>query len=405
LIFNTWEFGVFAVIVLTLYWFVIPRAFRPAFLLVAGAVFYAAAIPVYLLLIVALAAVTFVCARGILAAGGDPKRRRAWVVVGITASVGVLVFFKYTKLFAGTFAALCHGGCTRPVPDIIVPLAVSFFTFEFVHLLVDVWNGKIRKVTLRDFALFTMFFPSMVAGPIKRYQNFVPQIDRVERLSGVVTAAGIARVIAGLAKKSIVADSMDAFTQPLLHPSALFSTGDYWIAMLAYTAKIYFDFTGYSDMAIGMAALLGFQILENFDRPYRAADISQFWRRWHISLSSWIRDYLFIPLGGSRAGGVRNAVNLAFVMALAGLWHGAAWHFVLWGLWHGAGLAVHRVWARLAAVPRDLVRTRPYAFAATAVTFLFVAFGWVLFASPTIGAAVDVYRGLAGFASMVAALR
>ncbi|MDQ2993298.1 MAG: MBOAT family protein, partial [Candidatus Eremiobacteraeota bacterium] len=348
MIFNSWLFGLFGVIVYLLYWFAIPRNWRPAFLMLAGLIFYAASIPAYTILIVALGAVTYGVGRWLLALRPDATVARRWALtVGVVACVGVLAFFKYTKLFAGTFEGLCKHGCTHVLPDIIVPLAISFFTFEYVHVLVDVYKGKITALGARDFWLFSLFFPTMVAGPIKRYQNFVPQIETMlarRRIDPILFATGVFRIALGLAKKAIVADSMNPLVAPLLAPGPTFTHADYWIGALAYAVKIYFDFSGYSDIAIGCALLLGFEILENFDRPYWSGNISIFWRRWHISLSSWIRDYVFIPLGGSRRGKVVALINLTFVMAVAGPWHGAAWHFVAWGLWHGTGLGLHRVW-------------------------------------------------------------
>jgi alginate O-acetyltransferase complex protein AlgI len=249
---------------------------------------------------------------------------------------------------------------------------------------------------LRDLALFTLFFPTMVAGPIKRYQNFAPQIDAVRAFEPLIFAAGTYRIAIGLVKKVVIADSMTPLVAPLSAPGPLYDQGDYWIGVLAYTIKIYFDFSGYSDIAIGLASLLGYDILENFDRPYRARNISQFWRRWHISLSSWIRDYLFVPLGGSRRPGL-TLVNLAVVMAIAGLWHGAAWHFVIWGLWHGFGLAVHRLWGTfvVSRVPA-LGRGVGWRAASVVTTFVFVSLGWIFFASPTIPTALTVFANLAG---------
>ncbi|MDP9017740.1 MAG: MBOAT family protein [Candidatus Eremiobacteraeota bacterium] len=402
MIFNTWLFGLFGVILFVLYWYVVPKAWRAVLLMVAGLVFYSASIPAYLILIFALGAVTYAVIRWLLSL--PPEKigmRRFAMTTGVIASVGVLVLFKYSKLFAITFGSLCQGGCAHLVPNIIVPLAISFFTFEFVHVLVDVYLGKIKRVTFQDFWLFTLFFPTMVAGPIKRYQNFVPQIGQVlmrDRLDGMLFATGLFRVILGLAKKSIIADSMTPLTQPLLAPAAHYVPADYWIGALAYTAKIYFDFTGYSDIAIGVSLLLGFQILENFDRPYWSQNIGIFWRRWHISLSSWIRDYIFIPLGGSRRGKLLTIANLAVVMGLAGLWHGAAGHFVVWGLWHGAGLGIHRLWS-VSVAPRMSVtfaRSNLVAAISLLTTFLFVVFGWVLFASPTVHVAGIVYAQMLG---------
>ncbi len=236
----------------------------------------------------------------------------------------------------------------------------------------------------------------MVAGPIKRFQNFAPQLRRFAHVHSLQAAAGVYRVLMGLAKKSIIADSMTPLTQPLLTPGAPYGTGDYWLGALAYSVKIYFDFTGYSDIAIGLAELLGFRIVENFDRPYWARNISNFWQRWHISLSSWIRDYLFIPLGGSRRKIGRVLFNLTIVMAIAGLWHGASWHFVVWGLFQGAGLAIHRAYSL--TVPKALLArlgaSMPLHYVSVAATFVFVTLGWVLFASPSLAAAGTVYRNL-----------
>jgi alginate O-acetyltransferase complex protein AlgI len=397
MIFNTWEFAAFGIVTYLLYWFVCPPRLRPYLLMLAGLIFYVASIPVYLLLILALAAISYLDGRALLAVPPERDALRRWIVAGgIGASAGVLLFFKYSKLFASTFDNVCRGGCVHFLPDIIVPLAISFFTFEFVHVLVDVYLGKVRSLKLRDFALFALFFPTMVAGPIKRYQNFVPQIDLVRNFESLNFAAGIYRVVMGLAKKVVVADSMTPLVAPLITPGPLYNAADYWVGVLAYTVKIYFDFSGYSDIAIGVAQLLGYDILENFDRPYRAPNISQFWRRWHISLSSWIRDYLFIPLGGSKRPGL-TLLNLGIVMAISGLWHGAAWHFVIWGLWHGAGMAVHRLWGEL-VVPRFpfLAHGPVWRGASVALTFLFVALGWVLFASPTVPTALIVFSNLIG---------
>jgi alginate O-acetyltransferase complex protein AlgI len=397
MIFNTWEFAAFAVVTYVLYWFVCPVRGRPYLLMAAGLIFYAASIPVYLLLIVALAAVSYLDGRALLAVPIERTLQRRWILAaGLCASTGVLIFFKYSKLFASTFDGVCRGGCVHFLPDILVPLAISFFTFEFVHVLVDVYLGKVRTLGLRDFALFALFFPTMIAGPIKRYQNFVPQIDLIRTFESLNFAAGTYRIVMGLAKKVVVADSMTPLVAPLIAPGAVYGPLDYWVGVLAYTVKIYFDFSGYSDIAIGAASLLGYDILENFDRPYRARNISQFWRRWHISLSSWIRDYLFIPLGGSRRPGL-TLLNLGIVMAISGLWHGAAWHFVVWGLWHGAGMAFHRVWGET-VVPKvpALAHGRFWHAASVATTFAFVSIGWVFFASPSIPTAMTVFANLVG---------
>jgi alginate O-acetyltransferase complex protein AlgI len=380
-IFNTWEFFVFVVPFFAVY-ALLPRRLRGFGLITGGLVFYAASGIAYTFLIVGVAVSTYTIARRLARVPPEKRvERRALLTLGVGLNVGTLVYFKYTNFLLGAVSSILPKGFPHAL-TIVVPLALSFFTFEFIHFLVDVYLGKIALVEPKRFFEFALFYPTLVAGPIKRYQNFAPQADPIHRPHSLVVAAAVFRILSGLAKKTIIADSMTPLTQPLLAPLPLYSHLDYWFALLAYTAKIYFDFSGYSDIAIGLAALMGFSILENFEAPYRSRNISEFWRRWHISLSSWIRDYIFIPIGGSRQSKPRTLVNLAVVMAVAGLWHGAAWHFMAWGLWHGAGLGIHRVWSSspAAALARQM---RGIGTVYWAVTFLFVAFGWVLFASPT----------------------
>ena len=332
MIFNTWAFAAFAVVVLTVYWTAIPQRLKPLYLVAAGCVFYAYAVPAYLPLVAGLGIVTYAIAGRIAGARGRPRLERAWFITGVVLIAGVLVFFKYSKLFAATVDQVARHDIV-PIPSIVVPLAISFFTFEFVHVLADVYIGKLERLHPLDFAVFTMFFPTLVAGPIKRYQSFAPQVRGVTELATPVLTLNLYRIGMGLAKKFIIADSMTALTLPLVAPFGdPFGRLDYVVAIMAYTAKIYFDFTAYSDIAIGVGGLLGFAIPENFDRPYWAPNIAAFWRRWHMSLSSWIRDYIFIPLGGTRRPPLIAALNLFTAMALAGLWHGEAWTFVAWGL-------------------------------------------------------------------------
>jgi alginate O-acetyltransferase complex protein AlgI len=396
MIFNTWTFAAFAVVVLTIYWTLIPPAWKPVYIIITGTIFYAFSVPAYLLLITSLAVVTYVTGRAILLPNVTPLQRKLLMTAGVVIITGILVFFKYTKFLALTVAQVA-GHNVIPIPQIIVPLAISFFTFEFVHVLVDIYLGKIRELNPLDFAVFTMFFPTLVAGPIKRYQSFAPQLHDIELPPREVVALNIYRVFIGLAKKFIIADSMTTLAQALTAPTLLpYGRLDYVVAILAYTAKIYFDFTGYSDIAIGTAGLLGLRIPENFDRPYFAQNISEFWRRWHMSLSSWIRDYIFIPLGGSRRPPLITALNLLLAMALAGLWHGAAWTFVVWGLWQGIGLAVHRVWSQTVATKLAWMKgNMMIQVASVALTFVFVAAGWVLFASTSFSGVITVMQRIA----------
>lgn len=393
MIFNTWLFGLYAVICLAAYWLVVPSRMRPVFLIVSGLIFYAAAVPIHTGLIVFLAVLTYIVGRSMLSVHGG--RRKALMIAGVSACVATLAFFKYTGLFVATIDPLCSN-CARGFPTIAVPLAISFFTFEFVHFIVDVYLGTIRDVRAGLFYPFAFFFPTMVAGPIKRYQQFTPQLENIAAPDQARAFGHVYRIATGLAKKVIVADSMTPLTAALTAPGALYRPLDYAVAIVAYSVKIYFDFSGYSDIAIGFAGLLGLRVPENFNRPYWSSNVTDFWRRWHISLSSWIRDYIFIPLGGSRRSRAITVANLAIAMALVGLWHGAAWHFVVWGLWHGAGLATHRLWhASVAPRIKDAVAFRPVVRGLSiATTATFVSLGWVLFASPSLAAAFEVYRGL-----------
>jgi alginate O-acetyltransferase complex protein AlgI len=399
MIFNTWTFGIFGLTTLLVYWGLIPKRWRPSYLIVAGAIFYAWSVPQYLLLIGALGGTTFGIGRAMLR-DRSARRRRILIVVGVTLITGVLVGFKYLGLLAGTADSLAARSIV-PIPHLAVPLAISFFTFEFVHVLVDIYGGKIIRLDGLEFAVFTLFFPTLVAGPIKRYEGFAPMVRCIEVPGLVETGLNLYRIAIGLAKKFIIADSMTPLVLPITDPTgAPYGQIDAVVAMLAYTAKIYFDFTGYSDIAIGLANLLGFPIPENFDRPYRSANIAVFWRRWHMSLSTWIRDYVFIPMGGSRGRPLATATNLFAAMALAGLWHGAAWTFVVWGLWHGAGLAVHRLWTTRVVPAVAVLRTpsRPLTYSSIAITFTFVVFGWILFAAPTFGAASLTFERAFGLA-------
>lgn len=392
MIFNTWTFALFGLSVYALYWKVVPKRARSPFLAVAGIVFYAFSVPGYLAIIAALGAITFGAGTVMIRAHGT-SRERSILFATVSLIALVLGIFKYSHFFALTVNQIAARN-VLPLPNLVVPLAISFFTFEFVHVLVDVRAGKIRKLDPLDFATFTLFFPTLVAGPIKRYQSFVPQLHSEAVPSVGESLRNLYRIALGTFKKIVIADSLTLLTQPLLSTGEPYHRLDYWVAFFAYSGKIYFDFTGYSDIAIGVAGLLGFRIPENFDRPYRSTNIAAFWRRWHISLSTWIRDYIFIPLGGSRRPAPIVALNLFLAMTLAGLWHGAAWTFVVWGLWHGLGLVAHRVWAA-SVVPRvawlrdggSIVR-----MASVGLTYVFVCVGWVVFATTSLPQAFRVYR-------------
>lgn len=297
-----------------------------------------------------------------------------WCLFGILQALAILIFFKYLTFATASYndlARFTHLPTLAPLVRWILPLGVSFFTFEFIHFAADTYLGKIGRVSLREYAAFILFFPSMVAGPIKRIQDFLPKL-RAARFDPELATRGVTRILAGLVKKHALADTFTLFADQLATPKLYVASGpQIMLWVLAYGGKIYFDFSGYSDIAIGSGYLFGLGIPENFDWPYASRNISEFWRRWHISLSFWIRDYVYIPLGGSRIGRGRTALNLLVAFGISGLWHGAAYNFVVWGLWHGALLALHRTWTSSGLKMPSIV--------AIPTTFLAVNLGWAFF--------------------------
>jgi alginate O-acetyltransferase complex protein AlgI len=393
MIFNTWVYGAFLAGFFILYWAVPPRG-RTAALLAAGLVFYTYYLPVHTLLITALILVTYglgaVMNRLKTAEADAPLNgflnAKNIFIIAMGLCLGVLAYYKYLDLLAATFDGLIlllRFGAPYQVPDIVIPLGLSFFIFEFVHYLAEVYKGSSPRGSLIEYAAFGLFFPTLVAGPIKRFQPFLEQLHSPPGFRIEYVSEGLYRILLGLGKKVIIADSMVNFIGPLTNP--LNATGaDYWVAVYAFAIKIYFDFAGYSDIAIGSARLLGIRVPENFNRPYLQQNISAFWNNWHMSLSSWIRDYLYIPLGGNRGTLLFAVRNLTIAMALCGLWHGAAWNFAVWGLYHGLGMSLYRVYRKKCTPLIKLIERLPVPVikvVSIVITFHFVCIGWVFFAT------------------------
>jgi alginate O-acetyltransferase complex protein AlgI len=316
----------------------------------------------------------------------------------VAGNLLVLGLFKYALFFLDSVAAaLGHVGVRAGTPavNIVLPLGISFFTFEFIHYLVDVHRGHLPVRAPLAFAAFATFFPTQIAGPIKRFEDFMPQLERAALPDRAMVGQGMEWIVAGLFKKVALADNLAPIVQRGFGPGGTgLGQADAWLTMLAFAFQIYFDFSGYTDIGRGAAMLLGFRVPENFLRPYLACNISDFWRRWHISLSSWLRDYLYIPLGGNRR---HQARNLALTMLLGGLWHGANWTFVIWGAWHGLLLVLYwrirgRWRSRLAPLgPRWQL---PAAAAARALTLALVTIGWVFFRAASIPQALNFLRAM-----------
>lgn len=362
-------------------------------LLLASLFFYAWWNPIFLPLLAGSIVVNYAVAR-LIHQDQTFLGQRVWLVIGLVFNLGLLGWFKYAGLLAATGAHLI--GVAAPDLQIILPLGISFFTFQQVMYLVDTWRGDAPEAGFLDYACFVGFFAHLIAGPLVRPREIIPQFSRVSgRIDRVQLAEGIEIFLLGLAKKIVLADSLAGFADPGFaavaaghNPSLI----EAWVALLAYAAQIYFDFSGYSDMAIGLALMIGIRFPLNFRSPYQARDISDFWRRWNITLSCFLRDYLYIPLGGNRHGETARNRNLMITMLLGGLWHGAAWRFMLWGGLHGLYLVVDHQWRRLG---RRLGIRLPR-FIAHGITLLAVLLAWVPFRADGMAASVAMYRGLFG---------
>ena len=402
----------FLLIVFAGYWLLAPLATaRTLWLLVASYGFYASWNAKFLGLIILSTAIDYGLGLA-LGRASDPKRRLALVWTSVGVNLGLLGLFKYTDFFLSTIQDLADAaslGVQVPLLKLMLPVGISFYTFQTMSYTIDIYRREIEPI--RDplkFALFVSFFPQLVAGPIVRAREFLPQLLRSPRLDVRQQQLGVYLIALGLIKKVAIANylSINLVDRVFENPSA-YSALEVLCGVYGYAMQIYCDFSGYSDVAIGSALLLGFKLPKNFDRPYAAADLQEFWRRWHLSLSTWLRDYLYISLGGNRRGLGRTYRNLILTMVLGGLWHGASWNFVIWGALHGGALALNRAWqARAQARPRERGREREHERGRSwgsqgmrravgiVATFHFVCFAWIFFRAQDFGAALDVLRAM-----------
>ena len=323
------------------------------------------------------------------------RYRRFILGLGVSAVLLTLILFKYLGFFASALVPLFSLG-TPKLPELALPVGISFFTFHAISLMVDAYRRKIPvQVRVLDALLYVAFFPQLVAGPILRAATFLPILSAPRDSKNVELPWALQRIGLGLFKKVVLAQLLaSALVDPVFEAPGEHSSLEVLLGVYGYAAQIFCDFSGYTDLAIGSAALLGYAMPENFDSPYSAKSPRDFWRRWHISLSTWLRDYLFIPLGGSKGGPARTAAALGLTMVLGGLWHGAAWTFVAWGAFHGAGLIIHRAWAAVPAL-KPLRESRGWSVVAMLLTFHFVCAGWVLFRAPSLGGALEVFTAIA----------
>jgi alginate O-acetyltransferase complex protein AlgI len=393
MLFQTFQFSLFFAVVFSVYWWMRSHRARMVWLLVASFVFYMSWNPWLISLILLSASVDYLVALR-LEQTQSPQTRKLLVTLSVTFNLGLLAFFKYTNFFLTSAHAVGSSlgwSFNTPLLNLVLPLGISFYTFETISYIVDVYHGRIKAVrSLLDYALYIMFFPHLVAGPIVRPRDFLPQLQSKMRFSWTRMQLGVQLFHVGLFKKAVIADYLATIADPIFKDPSLYGTSAVWLGVLAYAGQIYCDFSGYSDMAVGVAHMLGFKLPSNFRAPYLAANITDFWRRWHISLSTWLRDYLYVPLGGNRHGTWATYRNLLLTMLLGGLWHGANWTFVAWGLYHGVLLALHRAWPWK---DRGGIWLRPFS---TAATFLSVSVGWVFFRAQTFSDAGTILTRMAG---------
>lgn len=359
-------------------------------LLGASLFFYGAWKPIYLALFLASIALNFTLGLQM----DNPQRRRAIGMVGVAINLAALCYFKYTNFLLDNVSALA--GVPLPFANIVLPLGISFFTFQQIAYLVDVMRGAKVERDIVSYTLFVSFFPHLIAGPLVHHAEMIPQFKRGRTgRSSILAARGLAIFVAGLFKKVVIADNLAQFVTPVFtHLDAGGGVGTEWawLATLAYTLQIYFDFSGYSDMAVGLALMFGIRLPVNFRSPYKSLSIIEFWRRWHITLSRFLRDYLYIPLGGNRLGEQRRYINLLVTMLLGGLWHGAAWNFLIWGGLHGVYLGINHLWRGVCGVSSRLWLR----LIAWAITFAAVVVAWVFFRAATVGGAWRALKGLIG---------
>jgi alginate O-acetyltransferase complex protein AlgI len=394
MLFNTIQFFVFLAVVLALF-YAAPRAWRKYVLLAASYFFYASWNPKFIALLLTLTAIDY--SAGIALESVRPERRKLVLILSLSANLGFLGFFKYYNFLAGNLAALIGRPPRSFWLDIVLPLGISFHTFQSMSYVVDVYRGEQRAVRNPiDYALFICFFPQLVAGPIVRARDFFRDLLHWNPPGGEDVARGLFLFTLGLTKKMAFADPFaqvadNYFSHIAQYPGIPAA----WSGVFAFGMQIYFDFSGYTDMAIGMAKLFGFHFPENFRRPYLASSITEFWRRWHISLSTWLRDYLYIPLGGNRHGPMMTYRNLMLTMLLGGLWHGASWNFVIWGGYHGALLSLER----LVRGDRPAAQDSSWWYLAKALgTFALVLIGWVFFRAKDLPESLSILHQMFGAA-------
>jgi alginate O-acetyltransferase complex protein AlgI len=397
--FVSFEFAAFLAVVYGLHWSCRHAGTRKWLLTIASYVFYAVWNWRFCFLMLFVTVNAF--AAGQMLARATGRWRTVVLAVSIGIDLATLGFFKYYDFFlSNVAAALADMGiaASRPVLRIILPVGISFYTFHAISYVVDVYRGKVeREPSFVNIALYISFFPQLIAGPIVRASFIMPQIRQLRSFSGAQQAIGVRLLLRGFIYKAVIADTLTLIADPVFAHVDQYNAHALLTATIAFYGQIYFDFAGYSSMAIGTARLFGYRFPPNFNYPYRAASVTEFWRRWHMSLSFWLRDYLYIPLGGNRGGSLFVCRNLMITMLLGGLWHGAAWNYVVWGALHGVGLCANKLWReawRRSPVPIGVHSN--WSVAAVVLTQLWVMLAWVFFRCDSAAQAIEVVAAILG---------
>ena len=385
MLFNSWEFLFFFPIV-TILFFITPHKARWFILLGASSIFYCYFIPVYLLILFFTIAVDY--AAGIFIEESK-RNKKLWLIASIVANVGVLAIFKYYNFFIGNIHSFTN--IRFPLLHLILPIGLSFHTFQAMSYTMEVYYGREKAERhLGLYALYVMFYPQLVAGPIERPQNMFPQFKTQQYFSWDNFLNGLRLILWGFFKKVVIADRIADFVAPVFNHPEQQHFLVLWLGIIFFAIQIYCDFSGYSDIAIGCAKVMGYDLMLNFNRPYFARSIGEFWRRWHISLSTWFRDYVYKPLGGSKRGYLNTCKNLLIIFALSGLWHGAGWTFIVWGLIHGIARVIELLIQRFAKLSK-------YKVVGYVVTMAIVLFAWIFFRASSIENALAVIKHLFSF--------
>ncbi len=397
MLFNSPEFSIFFLIVFCIYWLINSKLkYQNLLLLVASYVFYAWWDWRFLSLIIFSSVIDYTIGQKIYQADLEKERKR-WLIASLISNLGLLGVFKYYNFFAESFSALAlqfgwqAGDLTL---NIILPIGISFYTFQTLSYTIDIYRKSLKPTEdIIGFFTYIAFFPQLVAGPIERASDLLPQIVSKRVFERTLAKEGIIQIFVGLFRKIVIADTLAVFVDPVFNNPDIYNSSTYILAVFFYAFQIYYDFSGYSDIAIGSAKLLGFKFRQNFDTPYFSKSLTEFWRKWHKSLSSWLRDYLYISLGGNRKGIVITYRNLLITMLLGGLWHGSHWNFIIWGGIHGLVLSVEKYLSANNYFPK----LRSIKLLGWLLTFSIVLFAWIFFRSPDLYTAIAIINSILQF--------